>query len=421
MKHLTSLVGAALMLAFAASGAHAEGFGITEWSARGMSLAGGLVARADDAAAVAYNPAGITQLPGTTLMFGSALSLPTGSIETRDRRGAPINTDAKKDYWILPHFYLTHQMNHSLWLGVGVFPRFGLGNGFPGSWPGSAGMTDVVVHTVTINPNLVWKINEHASFAAGIEFTGGDMTLKQHYNQPLLGVDNRSKLKGMGGALGANLALHVRFNEQWSAGLTYRSRIALNIHGTARWQRQYGQAGAVLPQMRDADLHGTMSLPDTFAFGVAWKARPNLSFEADVVYNTWSNYRHLDIYLENPVNSVLTQPKHWRDTWAFSGSVEYKPVDWLALRAGYTYETSPMNHAHADYLVPSNGRQYFTLGTGFFWNQWSLDIGYTFIKVRDLNYDLSAADSNPALPTVLPGRSHNVHAHNVGFSLGYKF
>lgn len=424
MKHLTSLVGAAMLLAFTATGACAEGFGITEWSARGMSLAGGLVARADDASAVAYNPAGITQLPGTTLMFGSALSLPSGSIETRV--GAKtIDTDAKDDYWILPHLYVTHQMNDTLWLGVGIFPRFGLGNGFPGNWPGGAGMTDVVVHTITVNPNLVWKINEHVSVAAGLEFTGGDMTLKQHYSVPRLG-DNRSKLKGQGGALGANLALHLRFNEQWSAGLTYRSRMALNIHGNARWDRQLGQQfGAALPSVRfmqDSDLHGTMSLPDTIALGVAWKARPNLSFEADVVYNTWSNYRHLDIYLEDAADTVLLQPKHWRDTWAFSGSVEYKPLDWLALRAGYTYETSPMNHANADYLVPSNGRQYFTLGAGFFWDKWTLDLGYTFIKVRDLNYDQSAAvKAASPIPTVLPGRSHNVHAHNFGVSLGYKF
>ena len=42
MKHLTSLIGAALVLAVTASGARAEGFGITEWSARGMALAGGI-------------------------------------------------------------------------------------------------------------------------------------------------------------------------------------------------------------------------------------------------------------------------------------------------------------------------------------------------------------------------------------------
>ena len=431
MKLFTSLLGAALLLGTLSSGAHAEGFAITEWSARGMSLAGGLVARADDASAVAYNPAGITQLPGTTMMLGSALSLPTGTIETRDG-GIITNTDAKKDYWVLPHFYVTHQLNEHFWFGAGLFSRFGLGNGFSGEWPGSAGMIDVAIHTITINPNIVWKINEHLSIAAGLEFTGGDLKLDQHYKGSIaspfgsIPIDNRAKLKGQGGALGANLALHVRFNDQWSAGLTYRSRMALNVHGKARWQKQYGgnplaTPGAPTPLMQNSELHGTMSMPDTISLGLAWKPKPNLSFEADVVYNTWSNYRHLDIYLENPVNTVVIQPKHWRDTWAFSGSVEYKPVDWLALRAGYTYETSPMNYAYADYLVPSNGRQYFTLGTGFFWKKWTLDLAYTFIKVRDLSYDTAAAVSTAYPPTVLPGRSHNVHSHNLGMSLGYTF
>lgn len=422
MKHFSSLLGAALLLAATATGAHAEGFGITEWSARGMSLAGGMVARADDPAAVAYNPAGITQLPGATMMLGSALSLPAGSIETRER-GVTTTTDAKKDYWILPHFYATYQINDKLWFGAGIFTRFGLGNGFPGGWPGSAGMTDVAVHTVTINPNLAWKINEHISVAVGLEFSGGDLKMKQKLMNGTP-YANRIKLSGQGGALGGNLALHLRFNDQWSAGVAYRSRMALNVHGKTEWTRQLGAVSPMFHVMQNSDLHGTMSLPDTLSFGLAWKALPNLSFEADAVYTAWSNYRHLDIYLENPVNQVNEQPKHWRDTWSFSGSVEYKPLDWLALRAGYTYETSPMNHANADYLVPSNGRQYFTFGTGFFWNNWTMDLAYTYIKVRDLNYDMAAANHPAALPgtaTVLPGRSHNVHAHNLGIDLSYRF
>ena len=420
MKKITSLVGAALALALTASGARAEGFAISEWSARGMALAGGMVARADDASAVAYNPAGITQIPGTTLMFGSALSMPSGSIETH--AGQDVSTKAKQTYWVLPHFYLTHQMTDSLWLGVGAFPRFGLGNSFPTNWPGSTGLTDVAVTTFTVNPNLVWKVNEHVSVAAGLELTGGTMTLKQHYQAPL--PDNRSKLTGTGGAVGANLALHLRFNDEWSAGLTYRSRMALNIHGKVRWNKQIG-ANPLYSQvhfMQNADVHGTMTLPDGLALGVAWKPRPDLSFEADVTYMTWSNYRHLNIYLENPASHVLRQDKYWRDNWGFSGSVEYKPLDWLALRAGYTYETSPQNEGYADYLVPVNGRHYFTLGAGFFWKQWTLDLAYTFIPMGDLHYDQSAARlAARKEPTVLPGRSHNVHAHNVGVSLGYTF
>lgn len=80
--------------------------------------------------AVAYNPAGITQLPGTTLMFGSALSLPSGSIETRVN-GKTTDTDAKKDYWILPHFYATHQMTDSLCWAWAFSPVSAWATAFP--------------------------------------------------------------------------------------------------------------------------------------------------------------------------------------------------------------------------------------------------------------------------------------------------
>ena len=56
-----------------ASSVMAEGFALTEWSARGLGLASGMVGRADDVSAIAYNAAGITQLPGVQVMGGMAL------------------------------------------------------------------------------------------------------------------------------------------------------------------------------------------------------------------------------------------------------------------------------------------------------------------------------------------------------------
>ena len=61
--------------AFGLGEARAEGFSITQWSARGMALGNGMVGRADDPSAVAYNPAGITQLPGTRLMLGTVIAV----------------------------------------------------------------------------------------------------------------------------------------------------------------------------------------------------------------------------------------------------------------------------------------------------------------------------------------------------------
>ena len=41
---------------------------------------------------------------------------------------------------------------------------------------------------------------------------------------------------------------------------------------------------------------------------------------------------------------------------------EYKALDWLTLRGGYVFETSPMKDSTCDYMTPSNGRHRITAG-----------------------------------------------------------
>lgn len=63
-----------------ASSAMAEGFALTEWSARGLGLASGMVGRADDVSAIAYNAAGSSSCPGVQVMGGMALVAPMGTL-----------------------------------------------------------------------------------------------------------------------------------------------------------------------------------------------------------------------------------------------------------------------------------------------------------------------------------------------------
>ena len=162
--------------AFGLGEARAEGFSITQWSARGMSLGNGLVGRADDPSAVAYNPAGITQLPGTQLMLGTVVERPSSKMSgewTNMLSGTKqyTTTSIEQKTWVIPHFYVTHQMTDRAWLGVGIFSRAGLGNGYPDGWPGSSALVDVRLQTLTINPNIAFKVTDRLSLAIGAEVT----------------------------------------------------------------------------------------------------------------------------------------------------------------------------------------------------------------------------------------------------------
>lgn len=181
MKRIASLLLAACLLAAPqlTGKAQAEGFALSDFGARGTALAGGMVARADDPSAVAWNPAGITQLPGTQIMVGMTAIQPSGTVDTVDRFGIGRSTDVDKHTWANPHAYLTHQFSDNLWGGIGIFSRFGLGNSYPTNWPGRENLKYVSLKTVSLNPNLAFKINDNLSLAVGLEFMYATMLMKK--------------------------------------------------------------------------------------------------------------------------------------------------------------------------------------------------------------------------------------------------
>lgn len=396
--------------------AQAEGFLMTEWSARGLSLAGGMVGRADDASAIAYNAAGITQLPGTHVMGGVTIVSPYGSIE-RETAGGSHTTHVKPATWTPFHGYITHQLNDNVWLGFGMFSRFGLGNGYSGDWAGKYNLIDVGLQTVSAVPTVAYKINDMFSVALGLDLMYLSMYEGVKIDMSKAGMpDNQMSLDGNSLGIGFHAGVHARFNEQWSAGLTYKSQVTHNVQGNAEFTRQIPAPGN---KMLDSKVSGTIQLPDSIAFGLAYKPIEDLSIEVGTVWTRWSTYNALNMYFDQPSGMSSIGNKEWKDGWNFNASVEYKALDWLTLRAGYWYETAVVNEKYADYMVPSNGRNVLTLGTGFHWENWTLDLAYAHIWIKPLSYDKSA--SNPDMKGVSRGTSKDAHSDLYSMSLSYTF
>lgn len=408
--------------------AQAEGFAIMENSARGMGLAGGLIARGGDPSTLAYNPAAMTLLDGTQMQANLAVSQFYWGVDTRDYAGNDTgNFHSAHQTWPIPSFYVTHQINDKLWFGLASFTRFGLGVKYPNEWPGGYNLQSVQLITNSLNPSIAYKINDHLSVAAGVEMMTASMQMRKNLSQnqqlapyiPFLGDPGDVNINGHGVSFGGNVALHARINDQWSLGLTYRAPMSLKVSGKTRYDRQFGQLSPAFNLLQNSHLRGTLHLPDSIGFGVAYKPVENLSFEADAVYTLWSRFRDFNMHMKNPVDDDMNTDRHWRNSWTLGISAEYKPVDWMALRLGFMYETSPMNLGNADYMVPSNGRNYYTAGIGFFYENWTFDIAYMYIHNHVLDYT-DAALLNPE-SGVVPGHTTHPHAHNFGIGIGYKF
>lgn len=409
----------------------AEGFALNEWSARGVSLAGGLVGRANDVSALAYNAAGITQLPGTHLMAGMAFIAPMGTMDADLKGGRKHDTTTKPATFYAPHGFVSHQLNDDFWLGLGIFSRFGIGNSYSQSWVGRYNVYDVGLQTVSFVPTVAWKINEMFSVSAGLEvlyagfYMGNKIPTMNPSGKP--GDDNDLQLQGDGWGLGAQFGLHMRFNDQWSLGLAYKSQVTLNIDGDVEFGRQ-GEPNQLatmgkVPEARNCDAHATVQLPDSLALGLAYKPIDELSFELGTVWTRWSTYNALNIYMDNGYSSL--NEKSARDGLNFNASVEYRPLDWWALRAGVSYETPVLNEKHADFLMPSYGRTTLSLGTGVKWNDLTLDFAYAHLWVNSMDYgqtDAAGVLAGPVSPSsITNAHSKNVVANIYMFSVGYSF
>ena len=396
-------------------------------------------------------------MKGTQVMAGLAAVALNLDLETENHWCSNSH-----QVWPIPHFYLSHQLNDKFWAGVGMFTRWGLGHSYPDGWAASdinnnshfdkapvpgmfragSALKSITMLTSTINPTIAYKLNDVWSVAAGVSYTWGYLSLNNqlYAGSPLLGsavkhVGDVRIHSENGHSFGYNLALHAKFNEQWSAGLTYRSHERMKFNGSARVRG--GSTGAAIPGLpADAKMlaaagglynsrgKATIVLPDVISLGVAYKPTERLSFEADVAYTVWSRWRNLqvDLLSRNPYSAVgmnengISQQKNWRDTWAFSISGEYWMYDWLALRAGFLYETSPLNgEMYHDYYIPTNGRLQASVGFGLKYEDWTLDFAYIHMHEREV--DLMAGGE----AGTFNGKFGNGYDHTFALTLGYKF
>ena len=385
------------------------------------------MARKPDPSAIAYNPALIARLPGVHLMAGASAIMPSGKMDYVDN-GVPGTTTLKPGTWVVPHLYYTHQLSDSFTLGVGEFSRYGLGFEYPNHWPGRFNIYRVDLASISVNPVIAWAVTEDFSLAAGIEFVYVNLDLQKRVGIEtgfgLAEIDSNIQ-NASDTSVGFNLAAHYQLCDELALGFQYRSRVRVHAYGDVEFSYLSGPSlpgieAAVMSNFRNGGADSVVTLPDSFAGGIAFMPIPELSIEAGAIYTRWSSFKELNINLPAPLPNSVSD-RSWKDVWRFNVGVEYEPLDWLALRAGYVYDESPMPGSKEDYLVPTDGRHIFSLGTGFKYEDWTLDLAYAYIKPLDRKYQLDPRPTEQGGSHVVHSRTRDSDTNIFSFSLGYKF
>jgi len=372
---------------------HAGGFALNEFGARANAMGGAIIALADDASAVAYNPAGITQLPGDTAMAGMIVISPTADVKT----GTGAQTTAQTNFYTPPHAFLTHQLNDTVWLGFGLFTRFGVGTQYGYDWVGATKIYRAELSSYSFTPNIAFKLTDKLSLAFGPEILYSSADLRK---KPTSTSDLRMDVDGV--SIGAQAALHYKFSDEWSAGFVYHMTQHAADSGKARF------TGASIDQR----LKITLDLPASYSLGLAYKPNKDWKFEADAVFTQWQDYKQMVYNFE--YNPKVISIKSWRNVWRFQLGSEYMAKDWLALRAGFVWDQDPIRKGYEDYMLPTNDRKIISTGFGILDGKYTYDFSLACVLNNNRSID---ANSN----TIGSSQITNSRAYMAGFSIGYKF
>ncbi|SIN89554.1 OmpP1/FadL family transporter [Halodesulfovibrio marinisediminis] len=397
-------------MVLAAVSVQAAGFGIYEFSARANALGNSVMAGKADPSSIALNPAQLTQLDGTQIAIGASGIYPQATVDIESPASDAGSYDGKSTLWTMPHLYVTHAVNDQIYVGMGVFSRFGLGTEFDKNWPGASDVYKVGIKTVSINPLIGYKVTDNFAIAIGPEIMWFDFELKKKTGHPLNHVYLDTEMGG--DSWGAGLALGMRY--QWtdwlSLGASYRSEVTQNVEGKIKMT--YGGV-----TKKDTDASGKITLPQQIGFGINLKPMDKLSVEVGATWIGWSSYEELKVDF---AGGPYTKSSQYKDTWRYNIGAEYNLTENWDLRASYVYDESPLNSSHLSYMVPANDRQIVGVGLGWHNEHWTVDASYNYLFISDRSGHVTVKDSS-ADPYIQDAKFKDGDAHIVGLTVGYKF
>ncbi len=385
------------------SPAFPAGFHIREQGAKAMGMANAFVAQADDPSAIFYNPAGLAFQNGSRMSLGvTVIQVPETEFEgktwlgDKNVSGSEFSgkQSARPDIFFPPNIYATTKLESApVAFGIGINSLYPLAKRWDTTSPFRDDVKEVAIKPINVNPTVAfqWK---NLGIAFGVDYTYATLWLENApYTTVYDGAGNPINLnvgdleiEGTGDGWGFNFGLLWRPVEQWSFGVSYRSRIKIKVDdGDADLMvSQKAQDVLGLPSHVNTDGSTDLTLPDTWSFAVAWRPTKKLTFELDVDRFGWSSYDELTLDFED--ETVLhdeTLPKDWENTWTFRFGAQYAVNDNLDLRAGYAYDNTPVPDDTLGPDLPDSDRHNVTLGLGWHNEHGALDLAYMAVLFKD--------------------------------------
>lgn len=408
------------------------GFSLFQGDATGIADAAGSIAKGGRAGDMYYNPAALSATTGTVVQAGSFFTRPHLKVKGTDPyTGEKSTTAADKKFFAIPHLYLAHQVSEDLFLGLGLYSRMGLGDEFPRRWPGRYNSNKVDFATYDIAPVIAWRATDWLTIAGGITIQYFDITLEQEIDAAgIAGLrpynatapspyDVHQRIHGTDEcSVGWDLGVMLTPVERLHLGLAYHSEVDITAKGHARYDAPAPIRAAYPGLFHDTSAKGKITEPDYWMGAIAYDFTDRLTLGVNVTHSGWGAWDKLEIELGQPIlpgHDKIGSKKDWNDVWRYSVGGAYRLTDRWTLLGSFTYDDSPINRKHADYIVPADTREIYAVGCSYEVGVWAFDATYFFEKINDCSFAGRPSEG------ILQGKYADGFSQAFTFSVSYRF
>ncbi len=486
-----------ILLLLAAVGAvlaaRAEGYQVNNLSARqtGMGHVGAAMKLGSES--IYFNPAGTafqqSRFDLSAGMAGIFSNCHFRKLPSLASDYTPGKTEISENFATPLFFYANYKATDRLAVGLGFYTPDGSGVEWDDNWSGAHLVQKISLAAFTVQPTLSYRLTDRLAIGAGINITWGNFDLSRSMLSPakrqamvtgmldpkigqlqavipslpaeqqaayqaqlqqlqgakqfIEGTMDRTlvsaTLEGSSDvAVGVNAGILWDINDQWSLGMTWRSRMNMKVtRGTATMNldpaaaallAQLGEASgtSLLPPLDKGTFRAELPLPTTVVWGVSFRPTPKWDFAVDLQWVGWSVYKALNVVFNEtelgikPIYSV----KNYANTLIFRFGGQYRATDFLTARMGMYVDESPVSSYYLNPETPSMTKVSYTAGLTLRPAKClTVDLAYSFISAADPertgSYPIYGYETG-ALEEVFSG-NYSLHANVFSIGIGLHF
>lgn len=385
------------------------------------------------------------------------------------------NINVKPHLIPVASMYLTKSLSQRLTFGFGMFAPFGLSansTSFRDSdsknlkYVGRFAGTRAALQSFWFQPTVSYRLTENSAIAVGIALVHTHLFIEQSILNPLddgkvfgeklaplvfpgqeetpagkaiarLLPEGRSRLAGTSNSPGYNVGyLYKHQKSKTNLGLMWRSAVVHHLDGKASFAFTTGYpleafvGKDTIPGLFPTQtIKGEFVTPGTWSMGVSNSAFWHSTISAQFDFQDYRRVKDVPVNFSmttrmekdangNDVVTTLATPAelrlnfHMRNSYIVRLGLERKMGEKMTVRAGYSFDRSPVLDASVGPLFPDSSRNNYSFGFSYFmWR--NKEFSFFYNAMNFLNRTTNVADNNK----VFTNGEYQNYAHLFGFGL----